>query len=40
MEKGVLNVGGPPYYGLETRFYGKDATPAKIAYLQGVIRVA
>ncbi len=23
---GVLNVGAPPYYGPDTRFYGEDAT--------------
>jgi hypothetical protein len=24
-EPGVTNVGAPPYYGPETRFYGEDA---------------
>ena len=25
-EPGVFNVGAPPFYGPETRFYGEDAT--------------
>ncbi len=29
IEPNVKNVGGPPYYGPETNFYGEDATPSR-----------
>jgi hypothetical protein len=35
-EPGVFNVGAPPYYGPETRFWGADTTPAERRKAQGV----
>lgn len=35
-EDGVLNVGAPPYYGPDTRFYGEDVKPLDGPTTRGV----
>ena len=34
-DEGVLNVGGPPYYGPDTQFYGEDVLDTPPAAVVG-----